>query len=71
MRLTISEHHVLDDVVLRVKNDVSELSKVLNNVLCLEVTFYNDGLILIYLEIGVFDELFNDWIKNSIELLVL
>ena len=73
MCLAVPWHHVLNDLILSVQYDISQLSEVLHNILCFKVSFNQDCLILILIkfEIGVLDKLFNNRIKNSIVLFAL
>ena len=71
MLLDIPQDQVFYDIVLSVENDVSQLSEVLDHVLCLEVAIDRYQVVGSELEVGIFDELFNQRIKNSRELPVL
>ena len=71
MLLDISEHQVFDDVILSVENDVSELTKVLNDILGLEISVDVDDVVVAEFEIGVLDKFFDDWVQNSAELSTL
>ena len=62
MLLDISEHQVFDDVILCIENDVSELTKVLNDILGLEISIYVDDVVVAEFEIGVLDKFFDDWV---------
>lgn len=71
MWLALPYDHVFDNIVLSVENNVSEFSEVLNNVLVLKVTLNDDGAALVVLEVGIFYELLDEWIKDPVELLAL
>lgn len=71
MRLPRLYNHVLNDVVLGVKNNISEFSKILDDILVLKVTFDYYRARLRNSEVWVFDKLFDNRIQNSIKLLAL
>ena len=70
MALASFDKDVLDDVVLAVEDYVSEFTKVLDDVLGVKIAI-NDCHVAYGLEIRILDELFDDWIEDSVELTVL
>jgi hypothetical protein len=71
MTLPLSNDHILNNIILCVKNNISKLSKVLNDILVLEVSLNNNRASLVVLEVGVLNKLFDQWIQDSVELLAL
>ena len=65
MLLDIPQDQVFYDIVLSVENDVSQVSEILDHVLCFEVAIDRYQVVGSELEVGIFDELFNQRIKNS------
>ena len=71
MLLDVSKHKVLDYIVLSVENNISEFSKVLDNIFCFKVSIDCHHIIITKFEVGILNELFNNWIKDSAELSTL
>jgi len=71
--LAVLDHHELDDFILGVENDVSQLSKVLDHVLGFKLTFYHHSLFsaLPHLKVRILDKLFNNRVQNPVVLLAL
>ena len=55
--LDIFEDHVFDYIILRIQNDVSQLSKVFNHILGFKIALDNDGVM--DFKVWVFEEFFN------------
>ena len=68
-----SSHNVLYHLILSVKNDISKLSEVLDDVVGLKVAVNDHHLLFegVLLEVRVVDELFEQWVQNSVVLLAL
>jgi len=60
------DHDVVDDVVLGVQDDVAELAEVLNDVVGLEGSLDDHRILLVEIEVGVLNELFDDWVQDSV-----
>ena len=71
MTLPLSNDHILNNIILCVKYNISKFSKVLNDILVLEVSLNNNRASLVVLEVGVLNKLFDQWIQDSVELLAL
>ena len=61
----------MDDFILAIQYYISELSKILDDILCLEVALYFNicllGIVLDEVpEIGVFDKFLDDWVENTV-----
>ena len=59
--------HILNDIVLSIKNNISELSKVFNDIFSFKFTLDNNFIVCDG-EIRISNKFFKDGIKNSIEL---
>jgi hypothetical protein len=62
-------NHVLYQLILGIKNDVSDFAEVLNHILILDLTVDDDLFVLMcILEHGVLYEFFDQWIYDSVVL---
>ena len=71
MALTLSNDHILNNIILCVENNISKFSKVLNHILVLKVSLNDNRTPLVVLEVGIPNELLDQWVQDSIELLAL
>ena len=70
MALACFDHNIFNNVFLAVKNDVPELTKVLNDILSVKISI-NYSVIINNFKVGIFDKLFDDWVEDTVELTVL
>ena len=71
MLQSLSNNHVLNDIILSVQNNVSQLSKILYDILVFKITFNNDLSSMAIPKVGVLDKFLDDGIEYSVELLAL
>lgn len=64
--------HVINDFILSIQDNISELSKVLNDILCFKLGL-NKYVVraLLLNKLRILDKLLNDWVQNTIVLLVI
>ena len=70
MALACFYHNIFNNVFLAVKNDVPELTKVLNDILSVKISI-NYSVIINDFKVRIFDKLFDDWVEDTVELTVL
>ena len=71
MVLPLSNDHILNNIILRIKYNISKFSKVLNHILVLKISLNNNRPSLIVLKVGILYKLLDKWVQNSVELLAL
>lgn len=70
--LAVFHDEVLNDLLLGVEDYVSELAKILYNIACFEFSLNDQGIFaLIEMEVRIFYEFFDDWVQDSVEVLVV
>ena len=53
---------------MSVQNDVSELTKILDDILCFKITIDYYVTVLSDFEVGILNEFLDDWVENSVEI---
>ena len=71
MALPLSDDHILNNIILSVKYNISKFSKVLNHILVLKVSLNDNRASLVVLEVRVLNKLLDQWVQDSVELLAL
>ena len=67
MRLAHFDDHVFNDIVLRIEYNISQLSKILDDILGFKFTIDYNIISLINGKIRILNEFFNKRVQNSVE----
>ena len=68
---TIFSHHILNNIILSIQDDISELTEVFNHIPSFKLSINNYIVLLINFEVWILNEFFNDRIEDSIEVSTL
>lgn len=67
MRLAHFDDHVFNDIVLRIEDNISQLSKILDDILGFKFTIDYNIIGLINGKIRILNEFFNKRVQNPVE----